>query len=186
MSKLTLSTPKDVVVFGEEFLPPASGFKWRLAGPEEESPLKAPTATNFGAFAGQFRDAGLRLPVDPILVELMARTNVPFSWLAPNVIRTVAGVKSLNKKLEINLGLKEIIFCLKFIRRQPQYFFSPQEDAPELVKALPSSGRGPATRLVAVTAGPVLPEGFEGFSFPQVTEKLSKYPWIAFFSCLIN
>jgi hypothetical protein len=79
------------------------------------------------------------------------------------------------------LGLREIAFCLKLIGRQHQYYFSPQDDAPELVKALPSSGRGLATRLVVVTAGPVLPEGFEGFSFPQFTDKMSKSFGITFF-----
>jgi hypothetical protein len=175
MAKNMLTTPKDVQIFGEEFLPPGLGYKWRMAAPGEEEPIKAPTPTNFGVYAGQFRDAGFRLPVDPILAELMARTGVPFHWLAPNVIRTVAGIRSLNKRLELNLGLRDIIFCLKFVGRSHQYYFTPQEDAPELVRALPSSGKGPATRLIVVTAGPVLPEGAEGFIFPPVREKMSKY-----------
>jgi hypothetical protein len=55
--------------------------------------------------------------------------------------------------LEINLGLKEIAFCLKLVGRQHLYFFTPQDDAPEIVKALPDSGKGIAMRLIVVMAG---------------------------------
>ena len=153
MSKL--ATPSDVQAFCEEFLPPSLGFKWRIAAPGEDVPLKEPSPVSFGAYAGQFKEWGLKLPVDPILVELMAETNVPLCCLAPNVIRTVAGIRKLNRKLEINLGLREIAFCLKLIGRNHQYFSSPQEEAPELIKALPASGKGPPSRLIVVTSGPV-------------------------------
>jgi hypothetical protein len=106
MSKMTLTSPEEIKEFGEEFLPPAQGFAWRLADPREEGPLHEPTSTSFGVHVGHFREGWLMMPLDPLLLELMKVANLPFSRLALNVIRIISLVSALNKKLEINQGLK--------------------------------------------------------------------------------
>jgi hypothetical protein len=150
------------------------GFEWRFAEPNETLPLTAPTATCFGAYVGHFREGGLRLPLDPLFLELIKSTQLPFNCLGLNLVRVVSSIVAFNKKYEAHLGLKEIWYCSMLIGRNHTYYFSPYKPSPELIKGLPSSGKDMMSRLIVVTKGPVLPEGYEDFSFPCFTEKISK------------
>jgi hypothetical protein len=89
------------------------GYQWRLYDPENFGPLDKPTIGYFGACVGHFKEAGLRLPLDPLLLELMARMSIQFSCLRLNVIRVVLSVSALNKLLNLKLGLNEILYCYK-------------------------------------------------------------------------
>ena len=174
MGKMDLNSLEERRAFAEEFLPPGMGYEWRFAEPDEDLPLHAPTATCFGAYVGHFREGGLRLPLDPLFVELMQSTLLPFNCLGLNLIRIVSSIAAVNKKYEAHLGLREVWYCSRLMGRNHTYYFSPHNPSPELIKGLPSSAKDVKSRLIVVTKGPVLPEGYEDFSFPCFTEKISK------------
>ena len=103
--------------------------------------LDKPTIGYFGACVGHFKEAGLRLPLDPLLLELMARMSIQFSCLRLNVIRVVLSVSALNKLLNLKLGLNEILYCYKLAPGVSGniFHFTSYHDAPDLIKCLPSS-----------------------------------------------
>jgi hypothetical protein len=174
MGKLTLNSLEERREFLEEFLPPGLGYEWRFAEPHETLPLHAPTPTCFGVYVGHFREGGLTMPLNPLFLDLMKATNVPFNYLGLNLIRIVSSIISFNKRFEAHLGLDEVWYCSNLIGRSHTYYLSPHKNAPELIKGLPASAKDVLSRMIVITKGPVLPEGYEDFSFPVFTEKMSK------------
>jgi hypothetical protein len=174
MGKMNLNLWEERTEFADEFLPPGMGFEWRFAEPNELLPLHAPTPTCFGAYVGYFREGGLRLPLDPLFLELMKSTQLPFNCLGLNLVQVVSSISAFNKRYDAHLGLREVWYCSMLIGRNHSYYFSPYKPSPELIKGLPTSGKDASSRLIVVTRGPVLPEGFEDFVFPCFTEKISK------------
>jgi hypothetical protein len=116
---------------------------------------------------------------------MMMTTNLPFNCLGLNIVRIISSIAAFNKKHESHLGLKEVWYCSMLVGRNHSYYLSPHKISPELIKGLPSSAKDVLSRLIVVTKGPVLPEGYESFSFPCFTEKMSKFSFIFCFSWFI-
>ena len=171
MGKCNMSVFEDRLEFARQYLPPAKGFGWRLArDDDDDEPIEAPTVSCFGIYVGHFVEVGLELPLNSLLLELMGRTGISFLRLAPNVVRIILCVSSLNKRLRLRLGMREILHCYRILPPTPgsdTYFFQRYRKGPELVKCLPVSQRGVAERLIVVEEGPVISEVDQGYEFPR-------------------
>jgi hypothetical protein len=178
MGAFNLLTFEEKMDFSKTYLPVCEGFSWRFAEPEETMPLEAPTSTCFGLTVGHFVEGGIKLPLDPMFLEFMNSTNIPFSRLGMNVIRTFSATLALNKELELRIELPELAYCNRLFLKGDSYYYSSytvnKTNSPELIKGLPGTSRGVLEKVIVITAGPVLPEGRENFKFPRFEDKMGK------------
>ena len=164
---------KERVDFGSTHLPPARGFRWRFAREDEvDASGEGPSTSGFMVSAGHFIDAGLSLPLDPLILEFMARTGIPFSRIGLNIIRIITATSAINKRFDVRVGLREILFCEKVVFPSDSDIshFVPYPKAPEMIKYLPTSQKNIARRMIVVEAGPIIPEDYSDFEFPRPGE----------------
>jgi hypothetical protein len=167
MGRLDIGLFRERVEFGSEHLPPARGFKWRFAR-EEEVDNEEPSTSGFMVSAGHFTDAGLSLPLDPLILEFMHRTGIPFLRIGLNIIRIITATSAINKRFDVRVGLREIFFCEKVVVPDSEIsHFIPYPKAPEMIKFLPGSQKNIARRMIVVEAGPIIPEDYSDFEFPR-------------------
>ena len=175
MGQLNLFEPKEKIEFAIEFLPLPKGYSWRFAVSGDVDPWERPTSSCLGVSVGHFVEAGLRLPLDPLLLELMNETTIPLWCFNLNVIRTVLSVSALNKLLDLNLGLLEIFYCFRIVPGvNDMWHFSSYSDSPEMVRCLPTSQKGICDKLVMISGGPIVPESHAGFKFPKMRSPMGK------------
>jgi hypothetical protein len=176
MVKITLLSEEDKMDFGEKYLPPVQDLMWRQPQPHELVPLEEPTTSSLGIYVDHFTEGGLSLPFVPLLCDLMNATGIPLSRFNLNAIRIVHSIVELNRKLNINLGIRELLFCwgLRKTASTGCHFLAARPDSPELLMCLPDTGKGTLVNFIVVIGGNVLPAGYENFKFPCVST-MSKY-----------
>jgi hypothetical protein len=159
--------------FTKKYLPPAKGYRWRLLGDGERGPVDEPSTSCFGTSVGHFMDAGLSLPMDPLFLEFMNMTGIPFNKINLNTVRTIAAISILNKRYNVSLGIREILYCEKVMTTPggETFYFFPYTRAPELVRYLPTCQKAVIRKNLAVVAGPIVPEGYENFEFPRANSQ---------------
>ena len=168
MGRLDIGLFRERVEFGSEHLPPARGFKWRFAR-EDEVNNEEPSTSGFMVSAGHFTDAGVSLPLDPLILEFMARTRIPFLRIGLNILRIITATSAVNKRFDVRVGLREILFSEKVVipPESELSHFVPYPSAPEMIKYLPTSQKNIAKRMIVVEAGPIIPEDYSDFEFPR-------------------
>ena len=173
MGRVNISLFKERLDFAKRHLPPAKGYRWRLLRNEESDPVDEPSTSCFGTSVGHFIDAGLSMPLDPLFLELMARTGIPFNKLGLNIVRTIVGISALNKRYNVRLGLREILYCEKILVTPggETFYFFPYTRAPELVRYLPTCQKGVSRKMLAIEAGAIIPEDYNNFEFPRVNSQ---------------
>jgi hypothetical protein len=176
MVKITLLSEEERLDFGEKYLPPVQELMWRTPLPHEMIPLEEPTTSSLGIYVDHFLEGGLSLPFVPLLCDLMNATGIPLSHFNLNAIRIVHAMVVLNRKLDINLGIRELFYCwsLRKASSTGHHFLAARPDSPELLMCLPDTGKGTLVNFIVVIGGRVLPEGYENFQFPHVSV-MSKY-----------
>ena len=114
--------------------------------PEGENPFD-PTfplnPTEYPIHTSFFKEAGLQLPLWPLLVDFLRCTKLVLTQLSPNVIRIIGGIEVLNRNHGTDLGLDELKFCYALSHtKDGVYSINARSNAPSLVFALPDSHRG--------------------------------------------
>jgi hypothetical protein len=179
MGVFNLLTFEEKMDFSRTYLPVCEGFSWRFAEPGETIPLEAPTSTCFGLTVGHFVEGGIKLPLDPMFLEFMNSTNIPFSRLGLNVVRSISATLALNKQLELRIELPELAYCNKLYLKRDSYYYTSYSvkgmNSPELIKGLPDTSRGVMDTIIVITSGPVLPAGRENFKFPRFEDEMGKF-----------
>jgi hypothetical protein len=178
MGAFNLLTFEEKLDFSKTYLPVSEGFTWRFAEPGETQHMEAPTSTCFGLTVGHFVDGGIRLPLDPMFLEYMNATNIPFSRLGMNVIRTLSATLAMNKELELRIELPELAYCNRLFLKDNSFYYTAymvnKVNSPELIKGLPGTSKGVTEKEIVITGGPVLPPGRENFKFPRFEDEMGK------------
>ena len=119
----------------------------------KEEPTINPKDGEIGIYTVLFEQAGLRLPLDHLLCEVLRRYNMALCQLSPNGVRVVLGWSVLKKLLGINLTYREIFWCYSlchYPQDKSRYYFRARIDAPGLVKCLTKSEKGYYEGIVTV------------------------------------
>ena len=150
MSRFLISTDAALADFAQRFIP--ANCTVRLPT-EKEDPTINPKDGEIGIYTVFFEQAGLRLPLDPLLCDFLRYCNMSLSQLSPNGIRLVLGCSALNRILGVNLTHREIFWCYSLCHcpHDPKrFYFRARTGAPDLVKCLTKSEKGYHGGMVVV------------------------------------
>ena len=110
MGMFALRTVERIQEFDREFIP--DGTNWRKCQSNEDPFEDVSIAEGtYPIITYFFRQVGLRLPLDTLLVTFFRNSRFHLDQLTPNTIRLVLGVVELNKHFNLSLGLDEIKYC---------------------------------------------------------------------------
>ncbi|KAM7510004.1 hypothetical protein LguiB_008879 [Lonicera macranthoides] len=140
----------DVIKVPCRFIP--DGCTVRLPEVNEE-PTLLPRDGEIGIYTVLFEQAGLKLPLDPMLCDVLRRCNMALCQLSPNGVGVVLGCAALNRLLGVNLTWREIFWCYSLCNNPGDhslYYFRARVRAPDLVKCLTKSEKGYDEGLVVV------------------------------------
>jgi len=151
MGKHVLRTEAQIAEFNEKYIP--KGYIWKPV-PEGENPYDPtyPLGPNdYPIHTSFFKEAGLRLPLWPLLVDFLRCTKLVLTQLSPNVVRIIGGIEALNRIHGTDLGLDELKFCYSLSRsNQGVYSINARSDAPSLVFGLPDSHKGNDADMIII------------------------------------
>src|SRR3984885_10820485 len=108
MKRRILVTTEEREEFGANYIP--VGLTWRICE-DGEDPFESLEIGDTPIYASFFVEAGLRIPLAPLLIEFLRFTNLHLCQLAPNTLRIILGVVEINRILGTNLGMDELRFC---------------------------------------------------------------------------
>ncbi|KAM7520517.1 hypothetical protein LguiB_019479 [Lonicera macranthoides] len=127
---------EELAAFSQRFIP--DGCMVRLPKVNEE-PTIDPRDREIGIYPVLFKQAGLKLPLDPLLCDVLRRCNMALCQLSPNGVRVVLSCAALNRLLGVNLTWREIFWCYSLCNNLGdhfRYYFQARVRAPNLVKCL--------------------------------------------------
>jgi hypothetical protein len=83
----------------------------------------------------------------------------------------------MRKRYNLTVGVRELFFFYQLSKSRSQGFYHlvARRDTPEMFVCIPDSQKGMMDAYIVVTAGPILPPGYEDFQFPRVST-MSKLP----------
>ena len=105
MARYNISGDTALADFAQRFIP--DNFTVRLPVGEKK-PTINPKDGEIRIYIVLFEQAGLRLPLDHLLCEVLRCCNMALCQLSPNRVRVVLGCSALNKLLSVNLTHKDI------------------------------------------------------------------------------
>lgn len=108
MIRWTIFGTEEIIVFSQQFI--LDGCMVRLLEGNEE-PTINPKDGETGIYTFLFKQARLRLPLDPLLCEVLRRCNMTLCQMSPNWVRVVLGCADLNRILGVRLTYMEIFYC---------------------------------------------------------------------------
>ena len=173
MGQYALLTEKQKKDFEKTYLPP--GYTWEVCK-DDVDPFK-PTwsGEGFPVFISMFKEAGLRLPLDPLLCEYLRETKLSLGNCGLNVVRVVLSVAEMNRRFGLELGREEINYCYQLIYgdKDQGWYIRNRTKAPQLVKALPTSQKGKYDDIVIIKSGRVIDDTSR--PLPKVGRRIGRH-----------
>ena len=150
MSRFLISSDSALADFAQRYIP--ANCTVRL--PEgDEDPTINPRDGEIGIYTVFFEQAGLRLPLDPLLCDVLRYCSMSLCQLSPNGIRLVLGCSALNRMLGVTLTHREIFWCYSLChcpQDSKRFYFRARTGTPDLVKCLTKSEKGYHGGMVVV------------------------------------
>ena len=97
MGRFALVTEEKKRQFHAKFLP--DGLKWEEHNEPDDliqNELGFAAGT-YPIYTSYFFQAGLRIPIDPLLVDFLHKTYLHIGHVAPNAIRIILGIAEINR-----------------------------------------------------------------------------------------
>lgn len=96
------------------------------------------TAGTYLIYTSYFLQAGLRIPLYPLLVDFLHRTRLHISQLAPNSVRTILGITEINRRFGTQLDFWDIkyYYCFGFSKLERIWNLKGRIGAPAFVLGL--------------------------------------------------
>lgn len=109
MVRYMISGEAELAIFSQRFVP--DGYMVRLPEINEE-PIIDPRDVEIGIYMILFVQAGLTLPFNHLLCEVLRWCSMALCQFSPNGVKVVLGCFALNKWLGGNLTYREIIWYM--------------------------------------------------------------------------
>ena len=142
MARYLISSDAALVEFVQRHIPHNCTVRLPVEG---EDPTVNPKDGDIGIYTILFEQAGLSLPLDHLLCEVLRRCSMALCQLSPNEVRLVLRCSALNKLLGVNLTYREIFWCYPLChcpQDRSRYYFRVRIGASDLVKCLTKSEKG--------------------------------------------
>ena len=113
MGKWALKTAVKRLAFEDNFIP--DGTTWRESNYNKDlfvrNYIDDFPEGEYSIYTSFFLGVVLTLPFDPLLLEFLRDTRLYICQLTTNTIRIILGAAELNRRFNMNLGLRELKYC---------------------------------------------------------------------------